>query len=234
MSRGARIGAAGVAAVVLGLAVSPALAATREVQVGSFFFEDATMGDGEITVATGDRITFRFQSGQGNHTAQVDGQFNSGNKEAGETFTTSPLLMAGTFTLYCTYHRSSGHVTRLVVGGQAPTASPTPKPPPPPPTSAPTRKPVPTAKPTTARPTPSPVRTTAKATPTRTPMARTSATVTPRPTSFAASPTASPLTIATTAAEQGDRSSGLRIGAFVVLGLIPLSLVAAWYFRRDR
>lgn len=236
------LAAIGVVAVVLMATMGPALAATRTVQVGSFFFEDGTMGDGQITAAVGDRITFQFQNGQGNHTATVDGQFDSGNKNGGTTFTTSPLLVAGTFTLYCNIHGRQQHGARLVVTGDEPTPSPTPT----------TRS----ASPAPRRTTTSTKTTTATTTPPSTVATATStkvtsqqprpattapkatspqstASATPVPKAVAASLSADPLDTVPIAADD-DRSSGLRIAAFVVLGLIPVSLFAAWYLRRNR
>lgn len=159
--------------VALGLGLlSSAQAAERTVIVDSFFFEDSTAGDGRVVVDRGDTISFRFE-GTNEHSATVEGLFDSGVKGGGTVFTTSALTKAGTFTLFCTEHGAETHGTTLVVRGPAGAS------------------PAPTARPTTAKPTPAPSR--AAATPKPAPARTTAApaTVIPAPSTAAAAPRAS-------------------------------------------
>lgn len=143
-------------AMVLATLAVPASAATQSVRVGSFYFEDATAGDGRVVVNEGDRITFTFE-GNNTHTATVDGLFDSGRRSAPQTYTTSPLMRAGTFTLYCSVHGAKQHSSSLMVrpaGGPSPSPtraapSPSPSPSPRPVVSpTPTRSSSPAAAPT--------------------------------------------------------------------------------------
>jgi plastocyanin len=114
------------AVVVVGLTGAlalPAAAADVAVRVGSYYFEDTSAGDGRVLVDQGDRITFRFEEGQ--HTATVDGYFDSAVKGEGETYRTPALNRAGTFTLYCQVHGVPRHGTTLTVRASAPGPSPT-------------------------------------------------------------------------------------------------------------
>lgn len=131
--------------LVLGLGlVSPAVAATRTVTVDSFFFEDDSRGDGRIVVDQGDKTSFQFQ-GNNQHSATVDGLFDSGVKQGGQSFTTGALTRAGTYVLYCSVHGPRQHGSTLIVrAGAGQPSSPAPKP-----SSA---KPTPTAAKTTAAP----------------------------------------------------------------------------------
>ena len=185
-----RRAAAPIAALLAVVVVAlPAAAVTRGVRVGSFYFEDSSSGDGQVVVAQGDRITFSFEDSQ--HTATVDGMFDSGVKGSGESYTTGTLTRPGTFTLYCQVHGATRHGTTLVIRA---TASPSPSP-------------------TSAQPSPSPTKAKPSPTPTRSPSARPSpsATPTPRPTpspsptpsatrSPSPSPSATPTPSATAAA----------------------------------
>lgn len=111
-------------ALGLGMVLAgPASAGVDTVHVGSFYFEDATVGDGKVVVNQGDQITFVFDTKNTPHTATVDGQFDSGKKSSPQTYTTAPLLKAGTFVLYCTVHPE--HRTTLVVQS---TSAPSPSP----------------------------------------------------------------------------------------------------------
>lgn len=123
-----------IAAVVL-LPALPATAATQGVRVGSFYFDAASAGDNRVVVDVGDRIAFTFE-GRSAHTATVDGLFDSGDRSAGETYTTMALMQAGTYDLYCKVHGPQQHGARLLVrpaGGPSPSpsraaASPSPAP----------------------------------------------------------------------------------------------------------
>jgi plastocyanin len=116
----------------VGTAISSA--AVRTVDVGNFYFDDSTPGDGVVSVQAGDQITFRvLDSGPGTpHHVDIDAfNIHSGGLSAGETFTTPALNTPGTYVLYCNLHLNRGHKTTLVVGGSAtptPTATPVPTP----------------------------------------------------------------------------------------------------------
>src|SRR4051794_12579962 len=88
------------------VAATPALATTSTVRVGSFYFEDASTGDGRVVVNKGDQITFRFE-GSTRHTATVNGMFASGDHSSNETYMTPALTQPGTYTLYCEVHGAS-------------------------------------------------------------------------------------------------------------------------------
>ena len=122
ISKSLRILAA-VAIVAGGLAFTqtPAGAATViDIHVGSFYFEDSTVGDGVINAKVGDQLRFTFDD-NGAHTAEVDELgISSGAQGAGAVFVTAPLTQAGTFTLYCKPHRNRGHLTTLVVSENNP------------------------------------------------------------------------------------------------------------------
>lgn len=111
---------------VVALTGSVALASQVSVAVGSFYFEDSTVGDGKIVVNQGDRITFVFQ-GNAQHTATVNGMFDSQRKGGGDTYTTGTLTTAGTFSLYCGVHGAARHSSTLIIKSTS-TASATPAP----------------------------------------------------------------------------------------------------------
>jgi plastocyanin len=129
-------------------------AATITVHTGSYYFEDATVGDGKIVASVGDRLQFLIEDGgRGTpHTVEIDELgIHSGALGTSSTYTTPVLIQPGTFLLYCKPHQNKGHYTNLVVlaaATPAPTNAPTPVP-----TSAPTPAPtnVPTAAPTNTR-----------------------------------------------------------------------------------
>ena len=103
----------------------PASAAVIEVRVGSFYFEDSTVGDGVVTARVGDQLRFVFED-NGSHTAEVDELgISTGTLSKGAVFVTDPLTRPGTYTLYCRPHRRRGHVTTLVVLGDAATTTTT-------------------------------------------------------------------------------------------------------------
>lgn len=154
------------ALVLTGLLVAtPALAADVGVRVGNFYFDDSSAGDERVVVDVGDRIVFTFE-GNNTHTATVDGLFDSGNRNGGETYTTPALMRPGTYTLFCSIHGAQQHGATLQVRGKAapsPTRASSPSPSPvrtaaasPRPvatTAAPAPKPSPSASP---KPSPSP------------------------------------------------------------------------------
>jgi hypothetical protein len=126
------------------------------VRVGSYYFEDATRGDGRVVVAAGDRITFSIE-GKAQHTATVDGWFSSGRRSPGQRWTTPALTRLGTFTLYCQVHGAPRHGTVLVVRrAAAPSPSSTRKPPSPAPSRAPSPTPAPPSPSPSAAPSESP------------------------------------------------------------------------------
>jgi plastocyanin len=189
-----RIATCGIGVIVAAAALAlPVAAATQGVRVGSFYFEDSTSGDGRVTVDQGDRITFTFE-GATQHTATVDGMFNSDVKSGGQTYTTATLTRAGTFTLYCQVHGAAQHATNLVI---RPTAAPAPSPTTARPSPAPSRAtaPAPTPKPTKSAQAVAPSPSRAGASPTRP-----SQSASPVSASAPASPTASPSGSASAAA----------------------------------
>lgn len=129
------------------------LAATRTVHVGynvTYYFEDATVGDGVVEAKTGDRLSFVFDdSGTGGkrHSAVVtELGIDSGPQPKGATWTSAVLTTPGTYRLFCRFHQAApnNHWTTLIVTGAALTPPPavTPKP-----TVAPTSTPRSTASP---------------------------------------------------------------------------------------
>jgi plastocyanin len=155
------------------LLATPAVGATQGVRVGSFYFEDDSAGDGRVVVDQGDRIRFTFEGGA-QHTATVDGLFDSDARSSGQTYTTAALTRAGTYTLFCRIHGASRHGTTLVVRA---TAAPSPTPP-----RSPSARPSPSPKPRPSKPGPAP-------SPAPVPAATSPA---PAPTAAAPSPSPSP------------------------------------------
>jgi plastocyanin len=142
-------------------------AATIAVRSGSYYFEDATVGDSKIVARVGDRLQFLIEdAGKGTpHTVEIDALgIHSGPLGTSSTYTTPVLSQPGTFLLYCKPHQNKGHHTSLVVlanATPAPTTAPTATPTTAPtaaltnaPTPAPAPAPTPTAPPgVTAAPT---------------------------------------------------------------------------------
>ena len=126
-------GALGAAGAIAGslLVAGIATAASSDVRVGNFYFEDASVGDGQIVITEGDQLRFIVDdNGAGTqHTVDIDAfGVHSGHLAKGETFTTAPLTMPGTYALYCDLHRKRGHETTLVIlpaGGTTTTSAPT-------------------------------------------------------------------------------------------------------------
>jgi plastocyanin len=197
--------------VLVGAVAAPAVAATRTVRVGSFYFDDSTPGDGRVEVDAGDKITFTFPEST-KHSAKVDKLFDSHERANGQTFTTTSLTHPGTYLLYCTVHGAQTHSATLVIraAGTSPSPSPSPAPPPPPPpppspSPSPSVAPSPTHTPT---PTATPTRTpsaTASSTPSRTAVPTESPAVPP---TSAATPEATP-TSTTRPTPTASRSDGL-------------------------
>lgn len=220
MSRRGTLGlgaAVAVTAVVVGFG-PPALAQVRGVTVGSFYFEDASEGDGQVVVDVGDQITFTL-SGRNSHSATVEGLFDSGRRSDGQTFTTGALTRAGTYTLFCTVHGESRHSTTLVVRKAAQPAA----------TAAPTQGTAPKA---TAQATPKATaavagKPSAAATATATASVPASPSATPSPTLVPGAPAADDAADTGTSGSTGNAWLG-------VLGAILLAAGAWWTFRRLR
>ena len=131
------------ASIGVPLAEPTAAAGVVDIHVGSFYFEDATVGDGVIRANVGDQLRFTFDD-NGGHTADVDALgIHTGKQAQGAVVVTAPLTTPGTYELYCTPHRKRGHLTTLIVSGVAATTTTT---------SAPTTTQAPTTT-TTAAPT---------------------------------------------------------------------------------
>jgi plastocyanin len=99
---------------------TPAESAVNQITVGSYFYEDATEGDGKIEAKVGDQLQFVFvDNGRGSpHTVEIDELgIHSGNVGTGGTFTTPPLTKPGTYRVYCKPHENKGHFTTLIVHG---------------------------------------------------------------------------------------------------------------------
>lgn len=110
----AAIGAAAVTAGVLTIA-GTALAATVNVSVGNYYFEDATVGDGKVTATVGDQLRFTVVEGAG-HTVTISALgIDSGQLPMGAVYVTPKLTTPGTYSLICTTHRARNHATTLVV-----------------------------------------------------------------------------------------------------------------------
>ena len=164
-ARPVKVRAAGALVVAGVLLAAPAQAADVGVRVGSFYFEDASAGDGRVVVEAGDRLAFTFEGGS-THSATVDGLFDSGRRSSGETYVTSALMRPGTYTLYCTVHGAQQHGATLQVRGSASAApspsraaSPSPSPSPSPrllPSLLPRRSPSPSPAAPSASPSPKP------------------------------------------------------------------------------
>jgi len=72
-----------------------------------------------ITIKTGDTVNFK-NTGKVPHTATADnGSWDSGNLNAGASFTTPPFTQPGTITFKCTYHASLGMTGTIIVTGAA-------------------------------------------------------------------------------------------------------------------
>ena len=113
--------AAGILVLTGLLVATPAWAATVDVRVGDYYFDDQTAGDSVVAADAGDILRFAFES---THSATVDGVFDSGTRGRGETYS-SPPLRAGRYLLYCTVHGEQQHSASLVVRGKA-SAAPSP------------------------------------------------------------------------------------------------------------
>jgi plastocyanin len=115
----------------LGFTVPVVWAATIAVRTGSYYFEDATVGDGKIVAQVGDRLQFLTEDGgRGTpHTVEVDELgIHSGALGTSSTYTTPVLSQPGTFFLYCKPHQNKGHHASLIVLANAtptPTNAPT-------------------------------------------------------------------------------------------------------------
>ena len=89
--------------IIAGLAllaapISSALAADHQVSIKSFKFSPA-----QITVAAGDTITFTNEDGAPHTGTALDGSFDTGRLNKGESGTVT-LSSAGTFEFKCNFH----------------------------------------------------------------------------------------------------------------------------------
>ncbi|MFM7252966.1 MAG: hypothetical protein ACKO27_07855 [Ilumatobacteraceae bacterium] len=107
---------------------APAVAATVGVTVGNYYFEDGSVGDGQVTARVGDQLRFTVVEGTG-HTVTISALgIDSGQLASGATYVTPALNTPGTYSLICTTHRLRNHATTLVVlaGGGSTTTNPPP------------------------------------------------------------------------------------------------------------
>lgn len=98
------------------------LAAVVNISSGSFYFEDVTVGDGQITANVGDQLRFVTEdAGRGTpHTVEIPGLgISSGPLATNSTYVTVAIAKPGTYQLFCKPHRNKGHETTLIVTGQA-------------------------------------------------------------------------------------------------------------------
>lgn len=122
-----------VAGALLAVATAGSLAAaTINVHVGSYYFEDSSVGDGRVVAQVRDQLRFFVDDNGGTkpHSIVVtELGIDSGPLVAGSTYVTPVLDKPGTFTLFCRVHRVSfDHFTTLIVAGEATTPRPTPPP----------------------------------------------------------------------------------------------------------
>ncbi len=122
-----RLAAAATATLIASvtLALSAGAASVIEVSSGNFYFEDGSVGDGQITMDAGDQLRVRIVEGT-QHTVDISEFGISSSKLAtGDVFVTPPLTTPGTYTLFCRTHLNRGHRTTLVVQGDTPTTTAT-------------------------------------------------------------------------------------------------------------
>lgn len=116
-------GAAATLVASMTLALSAGAASVVDVSAGNFWFEDATVGDGQITVNAGDQLRVRIVEGT-QHTVDIaEFGISSSKLATGDVFVTPPLTTPGTYTLFCRTHLNRGHRTTLVVRGDTPTTT---------------------------------------------------------------------------------------------------------------
>jgi plastocyanin len=109
------------------LAKSQPIQPTRPAQASGNTVEATEQGGGaqmvfvpaDITVKTGDHVTFK-NTGKVPHTATADdGSFDKTPLNPGESYDTPAFTRPGTFGYKCTYHASLGMVGRITVTGAA-------------------------------------------------------------------------------------------------------------------
>jgi plastocyanin len=107
------------------LSLSADAASIVSVTSGNFWFEDATVGDGQIVISAGDQLRVEVVDGT-QHTVDI-AEFGiaSGKMATGDVFVTPPLNTPGTYTLFCRTHLNRGHKTTLIIRGQATTTTTT-------------------------------------------------------------------------------------------------------------
>jgi plastocyanin len=150
------------------LSLSADAASIVSVTSGNFWFEDATVGDGQIVISAGDQLRVEVVDGT-QHTVDI-AEFGiaSGKMATGDVFVTPPLNTPGTYTLFCRTHLNRGHKTTLIIRGQATTTTTT---------AATTTTTAPATTTTTAPPTPTTSSTTGSSGVTTTVPATTTSTV---------------------------------------------------------
>ncbi|MGI8791929.1 MAG: hypothetical protein ACR2H3_01915, partial [Acidimicrobiales bacterium] len=93
--------------------VGRAAGATVAVDVGNFFFDDASGQASEITGVAGDTIRFTVSGGQ--HNLNIDAlNVHSATLKTNESANLI-INQVGTFTLYCSVHNNNAHTTTLRV-----------------------------------------------------------------------------------------------------------------------
>jgi plastocyanin len=114
------------AAVLLPAALAPALGAGAERHAAGKVvpIKDFEFAPAELTITAGDTITWE-NNGPRPHTAtSLDGTFDSGNLDAGQTFSAT-FANAGTFIYACRYHDIMQGTITVVAPAPTPTAAPT-------------------------------------------------------------------------------------------------------------
>ena len=107
----------------LALIGTASAASVVNVTSGNFFFEDGSVGDGQIVINAGDQLRVEVVEGT-RHTVDIEafGE-SSATMDTGDVYVTNPLNTPGTYELFCRTHRNRGHTTTLVVVGQATTTT---------------------------------------------------------------------------------------------------------------
>lgn len=85
------------------LCALPAWGDTTQVSIQNFAFDPPS-----VTIKVGSTVTWTNNQDGVPHTSteDVEGGWNSGRLESGQSFTTNPFNSPGTFTYHCDIHRS--------------------------------------------------------------------------------------------------------------------------------
>jgi len=106
---------AAAAVLLVGLPVAPARGATHALAIADFAFGPAT-----LTITAGDTVTWTNEDAVVHTATSVNGAFDSGDLEQGESYTVT-FTTAGTYDYLCTPHPSmTGRI--IVVAATATTA----------------------------------------------------------------------------------------------------------------